>query len=70
MNIDPVHTSPFLSTATSYGFVRGVGGRHSRNVSVRGSNIPMRPAPNPAYQTRSCASTVPRRGRVPGVGVS
>ena len=70
VNIDPVQTSPFLSTTVSYGLVRGVGGCHSWNSSVRGSNIPITLPPNPAYQTRSCESTSPLRGRDPVVGVS
>ena len=44
--------------------------RHSWNVSVRGAAILITLAPMPAYHTRSCASTVPRRGRDPRVGVA
>src|SRR3954467_3741133 len=68
-SIEPVHASPFLSSATSYGWVHAVGTCHSLNCSVLVSNIAILLPRYCANQMRSCASIMPRRGPELFVGV-
>src|SRR4029077_5900212 len=67
--IEPVQTSPFLSTVTSYGADHGVGASHSVNWPVLVSSTPIRLPRNSPNQRRSAASIIPRRGAEFAVGV-
>src|SRR5437016_4332567 len=69
LSIEPVHASPFLSRATSYGCDHGVGAGHSWKRSAFVSNTAILLPRYSANHRRSCASICPRRGAERVVGI-